>query len=247
MTKPKVAIISLTSCQGCEFAVLDLGPRFFDLNNQIDFYNFRLLKEGDKITHFDLVFVEGGPTTDEQIKILKQFRQNTDYLIALGNCAAMGGIQEIKNYHNSQKIVQSVYKNVKNIPNQKIRALGQVVKVDYVLPGCPLNAEEFLNLISDFLAGKKFKIAERPVCYECQVNQYECLLQKNQPCFGPWIKAGCGAVCLKSGQPCWGCRDLLKGADKNKMKRALKDILSLTSDKKILHQAEVFGLRDEIE
>ena len=245
--KLKVAIISLTCCQGCEFALLDLGPRFFALTEKIDFYNFRLIKEGDKLGHFDLVFVEGGPTTEEQTKTLKQFRKNSDYLVALGNCAAMGGVQEIKNYRDKDAVIKSVYANAKNIPNQKILAISQVVKVDAVLPGCPINAEDFLHLIQNFLVNKKFKVTERPVCYECQINEFECLLQKGQPCFGPWTKSGCGAICLKSGQACWGCWGLLKNADKDQTKRALMGIIKDSTDDKILRQAEIFGLRDEIE
>jgi len=245
--KLKVAIISLTCCEGCEFALLDLGPRFFALTDKIDFHNFRLIKEGDQLGHFDLVFVEGGPTTDGQTKTLKEFRKNSDYLVALGNCAAMGGIQEIKNYRDKDVVIKSVYQDVKKITNKNVLAIGQVVKVDAVLPGCPIKAEDFLQLINNFLADKKFKIVEKPVCYECQINQFECLLQKNQPCFGPWTRSGCGAVCLKNGQPCWGCWDLLKNADKAHMKETLMKILKNSANDKILRQAEVFGLRDEIE
>ncbi|MCX6813581.1 MAG: hypothetical protein NTV77_03870 [Candidatus Azambacteria bacterium] len=247
MSKPKVAIIALTCCQGCEFALLDLGPRFFALTERIDWHNFRLIKEGDQLGHFDLVFVEGGPTTDEQAKTLKQFRKNSDCLVAMGNCAAMGGVQKIKNYRDKDAVIKSVYKDIKNIPNQKILAIWQVVKVDAVLPGCPINADDFLRLINNFLVNKKFKIVEKPVCYECQINEFECLLQKGQACFGPWTKSGCDAVCLKSGQPCWGCWGLLKNADKAHMKEALMKILKNSTDDKILRQAEVFGLRDEIE
>jgi coenzyme F420-reducing hydrogenase gamma subunit len=245
--KLKVAIISLTCCEGCEFALLDLGQRFFTLTEKIDWHNFRLIKEGDRIDHFDLVFVEGGPTTDSQTKTLQQFRKNSDYLVVLGNCAAMGGIQEIKNYRDKNVVIKNVYNDIKNIPNQKIVPVGQVVKVDAILPGCPINAEDFLRLINNFLVDKKFKIVEKPACYECQINEFECLLQKGQPCFGPWTKSGCGAVCLKSGQPCWGCWGLLKNTDQDHMKKILNEITASSTNDKILQQAEVFGLRDEIE
>ena len=188
--------------------------------------------------------MEGNPTTEEQIKILKRIRQNSNFLVVLGNCAAMGGIQEIKNYHQPQKIIRRVYKNPDKISNLEIKEVKDFVRVDYVLPTCPINAEEFLQLVYDFLNRKKFKIPERPVCYECQTNGYECLLQKGQICFGPWIKGGCQAICLKNGQPCWGCRGLLKEVDKKKLIEALKQV---ATEAEILKQAEIFGLRDEIE
>ena len=252
--KPKVAIISLTSCDGCQVALLDLGQRFLELFKKIDLSRFNLLKDEKFDGHYDLSFVEGNPTTEEQIKILKRIRQNSNFLVVLGNCAAMGGIQEIKNYHQPQKVIRAVYKNPSKISNLEIKEVKDFVPVDYTLPTCPLNAEEFLQLVYDFLNEKKFKIPERPVCYECQINEHECLLQKGQICFGPWILGGCQAICLKSGQPCWGCRGLLsakggsaaggKEVDKKKLIETLKQV---ATEAEILKQAEIFGLRDEIE
>lgn len=265
-TKPKISIISLTSCQGCQFAILDLGKRFLDLNKYFDFVDFPLIKDADqhglktqinadisvnsrtyqRESALDLVFIEGNPVNDEQIKTLKEARRRSKVLVVLGNCAAMGGIQEIKNYHQPQEIIRQVYKNPEKISNLEIKEVKDLVQVDYTLSTCPVNAEEFLQLLYDYLVGKKFKIPERPVCYECQINQYECLLQKKQICFGPWTLGGCAAICLEGGQPCWGCRGLLKETDREKLMRTLEEITS-QSQTQILKQAEVFGLRDDIE
>lgn len=264
--KPKISIISLTSCQGCQFAILDLGPRFLALNKFFDFIDFTLIKDTDqrrsrrgstqiisvnlhnnqRKSVLDLVFIEGTPTDEEQVRLLKEARRRSKFLVVLGNCAAMGGIQEIKNYHQPQKIIRQIYQNSKKISNSEIKEVKDFVQVDYTIPTCPVNAEEFLQLLYDYLVGKKFKIPERPVCYECQINQYECLLQKKEICFGPWTLGGCGAICLKEKQACWGCRGLLKETDKEKLIRTLE---GATGQKKeeILKQAEVFGLRDEIE
>jgi coenzyme F420-reducing hydrogenase gamma subunit len=244
MPKPKVAIISLTSCQGCQFAILDLGQRFFDLNKDFDFVDFKLIKEKVGLGKLDLAFIEGTPNTDGEIKLLKEVRRRSKFLVVLGNCAAMGGIQEIKNYHQPQKIIRQVYQNPQKIANPDIKQVKDFVAVDYTLSTCPINAEEFLQFFYDFLAGKRFKIAEWPVCYECQINQSECLLQRGQLCFGPWIRGGCGAICLKEGQSCWGCRGLLEETDREKMFRTLEKI---ASREEILKQAEVFGLRDDLE
>lgn len=244
MKKLKTAIISLTSCQGCEFALLDLGQRFFELERYLDFIDFKLVKDNSKSRKLDLTFIEGNPTTEEQSDILKKARAKSKILIVLGNCAAMGGVWKIKNYHQPSNVARLVYRFPASISNPKIKAVEDVIKVDFTIPTCPVNAEEFLQLIYDLLAGKKLKIAERPVCYECQINQSECLLQQKKLCFGPWIKGGGKAICLKGGQPCWGCRGLLKDVDREKMFRTLEQI---AEREEILKQAEVFGLRDDLE
>lgn len=244
--KPKVAIISLSSCQGCQFAILDLGEKFTELLDYLNIKRFRLLGERSGGEEYDLTFVEGTPIKKEQEKTLLKIRKNTRFLVALGNCAAMGGIQEIKNYRNKKKIASYVYKHHKSIDNLEIKELRKLVKVDAIIPGCPIEGEDFLQIIYDFLVDKKIKSCEEPVCAECQTNKCECLLQKKKACFGPWIRGGCKAVCLKGGLPCWGCRGLLKDADIPKMLKTLKEI-TLKSEQEIKKQLEVFGVRDEVE
>ena len=104
--KPKVAIVSLTSCEGCQFALLDLGQKFLDFANSVEMVDFRLIEdEEDKGEKLDLILVEGNPVTKDNIKTLKNARKRSKLLVALGNCAAMGGVPEIKNYHEKQGVL----------------------------------------------------------------------------------------------------------------------------------------------
>ena len=43
--KPKVAFFSLTSCEGCQFVLMDLGERFFDFLRKIELIDFSLIEE----------------------------------------------------------------------------------------------------------------------------------------------------------------------------------------------------------
>ncbi|MFN3301637.1 MAG: NADH:ubiquinone oxidoreductase, partial [Patescibacteria group bacterium] len=135
LKKPKVAIVSLSSCQGCQFAILDLGLEFIELLNYLTIKKFRLLKEDDKNENYDLIFVEGTPIREEEEKMLLKLRAKSKFLVALGNCASMGGIQKIKNYRNRKKVASYVYKYYKTIHNREIKELGKIIKVDAVIPG----------------------------------------------------------------------------------------------------------------
>ena len=109
--KPKVAIVSLTSCEGCQFALLDLGQKFLDFAAQVDLIDFRLIEdEEDKGANLDIAIIEGTPITDANIKTLQDMRKRSKLLVVLGNCAAMGGIPEIKNYHEGKNTIKHVYK-----------------------------------------------------------------------------------------------------------------------------------------
>ncbi|MFC1630276.1 hypothetical protein ACFL06_01960, partial [Patescibacteria group bacterium] len=59
----------------------------------------------------------------------------------------LGGIAKIKNYHDKKEIVEYVYEKPEGINNPEIKALKEYVKIDFEIPGCPINKEEFLRVI----------------------------------------------------------------------------------------------------
>lgn len=251
--KSKVGIIGLTSCEGCQFAIMDLGNRFLELLQYIDIVQFRLLEEKVFVTpKMDICFVEGSVVTKENQKVIKEIRKQTKTLVALGNCASMGGIHQIKNYHQPQKLVKEIYFHSAKIDNPDILDLKDIVEVDYTIPGCPINNLEFLKLVHSLLKNINFKIFPRPVCEECQTKGYSCVLmpnpqtgEKGKMCFGPMIQSGCEAICLKLAMPCQGCRGLYKGAQ---VKNHLKLLEQMGySKKEIDHQLEIYGLRNDVE
>lgn len=246
--KKHIGFISLTACEGCQFAILDLGEKFLELAKRIDVVDMRLIREAPKIIkEFEILFVEGNPTLDIHFKTLRKARFKTKKLIVLGNCAHLGGVWEIKNYHNKNKIVKSIYKNYKRITNKDIKSVPELVKIDGFIPGCPIDGNEFLQVTYNLLENQETMIPERPVCYECQLQEFECLLQKGQPCFGPITLGGCNAICLNSSQPCWACRGLLRNVSQDTVKSLLKEMKKNYKDEEIKMLMEVFGVRDSIE
>jgi len=244
-SKPKVAIVSLTSCEGCQFALLDLGEKFLDFVSKIEMIDFRLIEdEEDDGGELDLVFVEGNPVTQENVKTLESLRKRAKILVALGNCAAMGGIPEIKNYHEGTNTIKHVYKYIHGINNPEIKELDNFVKVDFVFAGCPISGEEFLKYIPELLEGRIPTIPDAPVCIECKAAGNRCLLLDKKPCFGPMIQGGCNAVCPTSRMTCQGCRGLRPNGNVKAMRAALKNMIS---DHEFENIAEIFGLRDDIE
>lgn len=243
--KPKIAIVSLTSCEGCQFALLDLGERFFKFVESVEMIDFRLIEDekdlGDKL---DLVLVEGNPVTEDNVKILKEARKRSTLLAALGNCAAMGGIPEIKNYQEGKNTIKHVYKYLQGISNPEIKEIDNFVKVDFTFPGCPINAEEFLKYIPELIAGKIPAILDQPVCVECKKKGNRCLLLDKKPCFGPMILGGCDAVCPTSRMVCQGCRGLRPNGNVKAMRATLKNMMT---DEEFENTTEIYGLKDDIE
>lgn len=245
MKKPILGIYSLTCCEGCQVEIINLGARLLDLFEVYDLGNFSWVEETRNPPRFDVVLVEGSPLTRDNFKTLRELRKKAKILVALGTCAHLGGIQKIKNYTQKKKgdKAKQVYKNWKKIFDPNIVPISKIVKVDYVIPQCPIDKDEAYQVLVALATGRKPYILNRPVCYECQTRGYECLLQKGEPCLGPITLGGCGAVCLRSKRFCYGCRGPVAGLNPAKH---LKNLEKLVGRKYLNEVMETFGAEDAI-
>lgn len=246
--KPKIGIFSLTSDEGCQFTLLDLGERFFSFLKKVDLIDFPLIEEKPfpkgKVK-IDVAFVEGNPITKEDVKLLKKIREESKILVALGNCAALGGIPEMKNYQNKEKTIRYIYKKLNGIANPEIKEIDNFVKVDFTIPGCPINGEEFLKFANDLISGKIPEICQSPVCSECAFQGTpKCFLARKEICLGLITLAGCEAICPRNEVPCLGCRGILKQAN---VKNFLKVLEKFREKKEVEENLEIFGIKDDIE
>lgn len=244
--KPKIAFISLTSCEGCQMALLDLGNKFLALLEHIEISKHRLLEERkEKIkTNYDLCFIEGSPLYEKNITALKDLRKRSKVIVVLGGCADKGCVYALRNYTNKDRAAVHVYPHsYKTLYNPVVTGISAIISVDFILPGCPVTAEEFIDFLQQILSKHNYQRTARPVCYECQVQKNVCLLQLGQPCLGPVMQGGCAAICPSAGMPCQGCRGVLKDAQWENMQ---KKLLALIPQKKIDELLEIFNNKDNL-
>lgn len=221
--KPRIAIFSLTGCEGCSLAILELEDQLLDLLGAVEIVNFR---EGmtEKDWNIDIGFVDGAVSTSEDEKEVRHFRDKCRILVAIGSCAALGGINTLKHYQGAAGEAEPpvagngdvaeyrryVYgERAEWFPTTKARPISDVVKVDYALPGCPMVKEEFLSFVTSLLAGRTFTLPDFAVCVECKKRGNLCLYEKGIICLGPVTRAGCNAICPTFGSKCEGCRGIV--------------------------------------
>ena len=220
MTKKTLAIFSLTSCEGCQFEMLNFYADFAPLLNFYDINNFRLGQEDNFDGPFDVTIIEGSPDGERQKKLLRHIREQTGILIALGACAALGGIQSERN-QLPRKIINK----------DRVVTVSDVVKVDFTIPGCPINHKELYKCLLDVYWGKIFSLPDLSVCFECRQNSNECLLKNQKPCLGPITRMGCNSICVNKGEACLGCRGTIPEPNMEKM----KDTLAKFTDSSTIH------------
>lgn len=242
MRKPKAALFTLTSCFGCSFEFLNLKEDLLKVFDILDFVNFRLVKEINLDTDYDIVFVEGGVTTRREIKEVKEIRRHSKFLVALGACACNGCVMTLKNYRKAPE--KDVYGG-KDFGSVDVKGIGEHVKVDYHLRGCPFFRHELIGLVKGWVNGKVPKEKDYDVCVECRKNKVPCLLDKGVICLGPITRAGCKAVCPEYYSQCVGCRGLSPDANLEQFFELLTTRFKL-SKSEIKKKLEIYNLYEDV-
>lgn len=177
MTEPRkarIATTSLAGCFGCHMAILDIDERLMELMKLVEFDRSPLTDFKTFTQRCDIGIIEGGCGNEENVHVLKEFRQNCDVLIAIGQCAIMGGLPAMRNaimhsddplrecleeaYISGPNLLNTTYQ----IPNDpalplildKVYSCAEVVDIDYQIPGCAPTGDVIFTMLSELLAGK---------------------------------------------------------------------------------------------
>lgn len=219
--KPKVAFFDFTSCEGCQLTVVDSLQTHLDLLSAVEIVQFReaMSERGED---YAVAFVEGSITRESDEARLKQIREQAALVVALGACAHLGGVNAIKNLAPLDDVRQYVYGDKYEwFPTYAARPISAVVKVDAVIPGCPIDREEFIAVVKAVLHGKKLPVPDYPLCVECKLKENVCMYDKGGVCAGPVTRAGCGAICPTYGDGCEGCRGMISNPNRDSMQTVM--------------------------
>jgi F420-non-reducing hydrogenase small subunit len=143
--------------------------------------------------------LNGAIRTSEQEEMAVLLRRKSQFLIAYGACAHMGGIPALANQFSREQILKFNYEDCPALVNERktrpqvhfeengrtphlpefrnvVRTLDQVVDVDFYIPGCPptpnLTKAAFDALLSGKLPPKGSVLApDTALCEECERKQ----------------------------------------------------------------------------
>ena len=176
--KIKIATVSLAGCFGCHMSLLDIDEKFIDLVEMVEFDRspFTDIK---KVSNCDIGIIEGAVANAENVEVLREFRKHCKTLVAMGACALNGGIPALRNHFTLQQCLQESYVDGLGldkpcIPDDaelpkllnKVYPVQQVVKIDYVLPGCPPPADMIWKFLSALLEGREPEFSSQEIHYD---------------------------------------------------------------------------------
>jgi coenzyme F420-reducing hydrogenase gamma subunit len=221
LPKPKVAVFGFTGCEGCQLQLANNEQNLKDLFGLIEVVDFRLISS-DKLDNFEIAFVEGSITTEHEIQAIKAIRSQAKVLIAMGACACLGGVNNLRARFQIPDVVAEVYGEHK-IETGPVRRVADIVPVDLELPGCPISKPEFEWLVRQLILGIEPHFPRYSVCVECKQRINTCVMDMGTLCLGPITMAGCDAVCPRNRAGCWGCRGSVEDANYESLVDVLRE------------------------
>jgi F420-non-reducing hydrogenase small subunit len=259
--KPKIGFYWCASCGGCEEAVVDLAEDILSVIEAVDIIFWPVAMDFKKKQveamldgSITATLLNGAIRTSEQEEMARMLRRKSQYLIAYGACAHLGGIPSLANQFSREQLLRYVYEEAPTVVNEAgtrpqvsfqnnghtvtlpqfhhvVRALDQVVDVDFYIPGCPPTPKMTKAAIGALLAGKlppkgSVLAPDVALCDQCPrkaskpadlaftsfkrphqviLDPNLCLLAQGIVCMGPATRGGCEAVCPGGNMPCTGC------------------------------------------
>ncbi len=205
--KSRLAVFKFSSCDGCQLSLLNLEEHLLELVDAVEVAYFLEARRRELPPPYDVGLVEGSISTPHEAQRIRQVRRDCRYLVAIGACASSGGIQALRNWADIGEFVGAVYPNPQYIRTlDTATPIAAHVFVDFELRGCPVNHAQLLELISALLVGRRPNVPTSSLCLECKRRGLPCVLVTHgQPCLGPAVQAGCGALCPACNRGCYGC------------------------------------------
>lgn len=261
MPKPKVAFYWCASCGGCEESLVDMAEAILEVAELIEIVlwpvamdfkrqDIEAMADGEILA----TMLNGAIRTSEQEEMARLLRRKSQVMIAYGSCAHTGGVPALGNQFSREAVMQYVYHESRSVVNPEgtepmvafhdkgrtatlpefrnvVRALDQVVDVDYYMPGCAPNPELVVAALRVLLSGEAppkgtvlapdialcdncpriatkpadLKITEFKRPHWHKVDPEVCLLAQGFACLGPATRSGCGERCIRGNMPCTGC------------------------------------------
>lgn len=205
--KPTLAVHKFSSCDGCQLALLNLGPELLRLTELLDIVHFAEAGPVDEDATADIALVEGSISTAAERERIRHVRERSRYLVAIGACATAGGLQALRNVHDVQAWAADIYARPEHVEAlDTATALAAHVRVDLELWGCPVNSRQVLAAVRSLLSGTVPAPDRDKLCLECKRRGTVCVVvAQGLPCMGPVTNTGCGVLCPTQGRDCYAC------------------------------------------
>src|SRR3989344_2058142 len=147
--KLKIGWFSFSCCEDNTVIFTELmNDHWQEWKQLFDFRHARVLQSHNVLDELDIAFIEGAIASDDHAAKLKEIRERSRKLVAIGACAVVGMPAAQRNYfHEEQKQeIEFLIARFKALP--RVLKVSDVVKVDAEVGGCPMDPKKFLEAVT---------------------------------------------------------------------------------------------------
>lgn len=233
--KAKVSTEWLSGCSGCHIAIVDLHEKLVNLAGEVEFVRIPVLMDEKGYPQADIGIAEGAIRSEHDREAVTKLRESVKTLVAFGSCAAFGGPSGLGWLHSRESVLEAAFdQGVSNPGGERPDAkapklegsvipIGDVVKVDYYLPGCPPSPYFIASALKLLAEGQGSPLKSGTVCGKCTrkmkkapgtalqrgaitaADDQVCFLSQGVVCMGSVTLDRCLSPCPKGGVVCTGC------------------------------------------
>lgn len=246
--KPVVGVFGFSGCAGDQLAIIHMEDELIDFFTSAEIRFYHMAQSHQEVDFVDIALVEGSINTSKQEAELKEIREKANVVVALGTCAAYGGIQYLGDDDSEFKErLKYVYGKDGKDPEflnmigepQGAQPISDFIRVDFTVPGCPVAKENLIPIYTKLICDLKPVKYPYAVCLECKYQGNYCFLLHDKFCLGPITSAGCNARCPSLNISCVGCFGPFEAANYKSMIDKLKEIG--LSEEEINRKIMMFG------
>jgi coenzyme F420-reducing hydrogenase gamma subunit len=149
--KKKISIgwFSFSCCEDNTIIMTEvMNDHWQEWREIFDFKHARVMKTNNVMESFDIAFIEGAIASEKHEEKLKDIRNRSKKLVAVGACAVVGlPAGQRNNFTPEQKEgIDFLITRFGTLP--QVKKVSDVVKVDVEIPGCPMDPKVFLDKVS---------------------------------------------------------------------------------------------------
>lgn len=213
---PRVVVVGLASCFGCQLQITNAEPYLLDVLGQIDLRYWQLASSDPMPEEFDVAVIEGAATTAEAIETLKAVRKKASAVIAVGACATTAGIPGMA-AGNVEAGAAAVYGEA-GAPEACGELIDPAPSRHTLMSTSRCSAARSTPSPSSTCCSARFTVRtacrrRRRCAASAKHNDRGCFFGRGILCLGLVTRCGCGARCTSLGRPCNGCAGLSPDAN----------------------------------
>ncbi len=151
--KIRIGWFSFSCCEDNTIVMTEImNDHWEEWRKMFEFVHARVLQAKNDMGPFDIAFIEGAIGREEQAEKLKQIRDNSKLLVAVGSCAVTGMPSAQRNLFpdETKEEIEFLVERFGHL--DKVLKVSEVVKVDAEIPGCPMSEDHFLETVDSAVA-----------------------------------------------------------------------------------------------